>query len=233
MFPAGAAFLFRSSWIGSDREGPGPRSMRLANVKRSVVINGHNTSITLEDAFWSALREIAGKRGCTISTLVTQIPNAPARTCPVRFACTSWSISKPFRTESSTKLTLAAGTLPPIPARNVEFARPTRDHQAPNPCQPKIAAGTPRLLRQLSPTHRTCDDFHSRSHCGGDPRRKSAAGSAQRVTDAALAKSHRPISRSRLATARSLKRTREWPRLRLAIHSKPAVSRLPFPAYAH
>jgi len=47
--------------------------MRLANVKRSVVINGHHTSITLEDAFWSSLRDIAAKRGCTVSALVTQI----------------------------------------------------------------------------------------------------------------------------------------------------------------
>ena len=47
--------------------------MRLASVKRSVVINGHSTSITLEDAFWSSLREIAREKGCTVSALVTQI----------------------------------------------------------------------------------------------------------------------------------------------------------------
>ncbi len=28
-------------------------------AKRSVVIDGHKTSVSLEDAFWSGLREIA------------------------------------------------------------------------------------------------------------------------------------------------------------------------------
>ena len=41
--------------------------------KRSVVINGHRTSISLEDAFWNALREIASTKDVTLSALVTQI----------------------------------------------------------------------------------------------------------------------------------------------------------------
>ena len=34
--------------------------------KRSVVIDGHKTGVSLEDAFWSDLKEIAtrSKRGC-------------------------------------------------------------------------------------------------------------------------------------------------------------------------
>jgi len=41
--------------------------------KRSVTIDGHKTSVSLEDAFWSALREIAMRRGMTPAELVTSI----------------------------------------------------------------------------------------------------------------------------------------------------------------
>jgi predicted DNA-binding ribbon-helix-helix protein len=42
-------------------------------VKRSVVIGGHKTSVSLEDAFWKGLREIARRRDLTISELVGTI----------------------------------------------------------------------------------------------------------------------------------------------------------------
>lgn len=42
-------------------------------VKRSVVIAGHQTSVSLEHAFWSALKQAAARRGVTINDLVTQI----------------------------------------------------------------------------------------------------------------------------------------------------------------
>jgi len=42
-------------------------------LKRSVVINGHKTSISLEDAFWSALKEIAANQKVTLPVLVTRI----------------------------------------------------------------------------------------------------------------------------------------------------------------
>jgi predicted DNA-binding ribbon-helix-helix protein len=41
--------------------------------KRSITIAGHKTSITLEDAFWDALREIATAQGVTTATLVSTI----------------------------------------------------------------------------------------------------------------------------------------------------------------
>jgi predicted DNA-binding ribbon-helix-helix protein len=41
--------------------------------KRSVVIAGRKTSISLEDPFWNALKEIAGVRDLTMSGLVTTI----------------------------------------------------------------------------------------------------------------------------------------------------------------
>ena len=42
-------------------------------VKRSLVVDGHKTSVSLEEAFWNRLREIAAARDVTLSTLVGQI----------------------------------------------------------------------------------------------------------------------------------------------------------------
>jgi len=42
-------------------------------VKRSIVVAGHKTSISLEDAFWSELKMIAGERQVTLSELVGSI----------------------------------------------------------------------------------------------------------------------------------------------------------------
>ena len=42
-------------------------------AKRSVTIAGHKTSITLEDAFWSGLKEIADRRDILVSDLLAAI----------------------------------------------------------------------------------------------------------------------------------------------------------------
>jgi len=42
-------------------------------LKRSIVVAGHKTSISLEDAFWDALREIATERRVTTATIVSSI----------------------------------------------------------------------------------------------------------------------------------------------------------------
>jgi len=47
--------------------------MKSPVVKRSIVIAGHKTSVSLEDAFWKALKEIAGAREITLSDLVASI----------------------------------------------------------------------------------------------------------------------------------------------------------------
>jgi predicted DNA-binding ribbon-helix-helix protein len=44
-----------------------------AMVKRSVNIAGHNTSVTLEDAFWTAVRAIAAIQNIGKSELVSRI----------------------------------------------------------------------------------------------------------------------------------------------------------------
>ncbi len=44
-----------------------------AVVKRSVVVGGHKTSVSLEDAFWTSLKDIATRRGLTLSTQIDAI----------------------------------------------------------------------------------------------------------------------------------------------------------------
>ncbi len=41
--------------------------------KRSVMVSGQRTSISLEDAFWSGLKEIAQAQGATVAQTVTEI----------------------------------------------------------------------------------------------------------------------------------------------------------------
>jgi predicted DNA-binding ribbon-helix-helix protein len=47
--------------------------MKSPIVKRSITIDGRKTSISLEDAFWSCLNEIAQAQGATVSQTVTEI----------------------------------------------------------------------------------------------------------------------------------------------------------------
>jgi predicted DNA-binding ribbon-helix-helix protein len=41
--------------------------------KRSVLIAGHQTSISLEPMFWTALEAAARERGCPLNALVAEI----------------------------------------------------------------------------------------------------------------------------------------------------------------
>ena len=43
------------------------------NIKRSITVAGHRTSVTLEGAFWDSLKEIADKRGQSINALIAEI----------------------------------------------------------------------------------------------------------------------------------------------------------------
>jgi len=47
--------------------------MKSPVVKRSIVIAGHKTSVSLEDAFWEGLKEIAAARHQTLSDVVVSI----------------------------------------------------------------------------------------------------------------------------------------------------------------
>lgn len=46
--------------------------------KRSVTIDGHSTSVTLEDAFWTELSAIARAHGLSLNALVAEIDHARA-----------------------------------------------------------------------------------------------------------------------------------------------------------
>ena len=41
--------------------------------KRSIIISGHKTSVSLEDAFWRGVKEIASSQGATLSEMVAVI----------------------------------------------------------------------------------------------------------------------------------------------------------------
>jgi predicted DNA-binding ribbon-helix-helix protein len=47
--------------------------MKSRVVKRSIVLGGHKTSVSLEDNFWEGLKEIVGERRTSLTALVGQI----------------------------------------------------------------------------------------------------------------------------------------------------------------
>ena len=47
--------------------------MKSSVIKRSIVIDGHKTSVSLEDAFWDDLKEIAHDQGASLLALVAKI----------------------------------------------------------------------------------------------------------------------------------------------------------------
>jgi len=47
--------------------------MKSPVIKRSIVIAGHKTSVSLEDAFWRGLKDIATTRRTTLSDLIGSI----------------------------------------------------------------------------------------------------------------------------------------------------------------
>ena len=47
--------------------------MKSPVIKRSIVIAGHKTSVSLENEFWKGLKEIADDRDVTLSDLVSSI----------------------------------------------------------------------------------------------------------------------------------------------------------------
>ncbi|WP_158807458.1 ribbon-helix-helix domain-containing protein [Beijerinckia sp. L45] len=50
-----------------------PERRPTAVVKHSLLIAGHATSVSLEDAFWQALKATASRRGLSVAALVAEI----------------------------------------------------------------------------------------------------------------------------------------------------------------
>ena len=53
--------------------------MKSSVVKHSITVDGHKTSVSLEDAFWSDLREIAHVQRATLSKLVAGVDETRQR----------------------------------------------------------------------------------------------------------------------------------------------------------
>ena len=53
--------------------------MKSSVIKRSIMINGHKTSVSLEDAFWRGLKDIARGQQATLSNVVAEIDKARKR----------------------------------------------------------------------------------------------------------------------------------------------------------
>lgn len=49
--------------------------------KRSLTLRGHRTSVSLEDAFWRAFREIAAAEGKPVNVLAAEIDAARGLDC--------------------------------------------------------------------------------------------------------------------------------------------------------
>jgi predicted DNA-binding ribbon-helix-helix protein len=47
--------------------------MKSSVIKRSIVIAGHKTSVSLENGFWDGLKVIAAERDMTLSDIVASI----------------------------------------------------------------------------------------------------------------------------------------------------------------
>lgn len=50
-------------------------------VKRSLTLRGHRTSVSLEDEFWRAFREIAAEQGKPVNVLAAEIDEARGLEC--------------------------------------------------------------------------------------------------------------------------------------------------------
>ena len=68
-------FFFDSNLLynGTGQGGFRGALMKSSVVKRSIVIDGHKTSVSLEDPFWTDLKKIAHDRQVTLAVLATKI----------------------------------------------------------------------------------------------------------------------------------------------------------------
>ena len=47
--------------------------MKSPVAKRSIIVGGHKTSVSLEEAFWNSMKEISRQRDMTLSELASEI----------------------------------------------------------------------------------------------------------------------------------------------------------------
>lgn len=60
--------------IGEPRDAARPAlDMKSAIIKRSIELNGHKTSVSLEDEFWTSLRSIANQQNVSLPAMLQTI----------------------------------------------------------------------------------------------------------------------------------------------------------------
>jgi len=94
--------------------------MQSTVIKRSIVVSGHKTSVSLEDAFWEALKKIAAGRGATLTQLVASIDARRAHanlSSAIRLFVLDF-----YREQLEAQMALGNGSLDPAAGR---------DHMAP------------------------------------------------------------------------------------------------------
>jgi predicted DNA-binding ribbon-helix-helix protein len=69
-------------------------------VKRAITIAGHKTSVSIEDEFWEALKEIANERGMSRQALIASI-DAERRNANLSSAIRVFVIEHYWTTKSS------------------------------------------------------------------------------------------------------------------------------------
>ena len=110
--------------------------MKSLVVKRSIVVGGHKTSVSLEDSgFWSGLKEIAARRVTTLSELVGAIDKERPHTdlsSALRLFVLDFYQEPGFRHGSRRHSPKAGGgcepkRIPPAAARNSRLTRKRQD----------------------------------------------------------------------------------------------------------
>jgi predicted DNA-binding ribbon-helix-helix protein len=97
-------------------------AMRSSVVKRSIVVAGRKTSVSLEDAFWQTFKEIAGGQHLTLSELVAAIDSERQRgnlSSAIRLFVLDFyrdQVSE-YETRDRTRELLGSATVPIAPKR--------------------------------------------------------------------------------------------------------------------
>lgn len=74
--------------------------MSMRPRKRSLTLRGHRTSVSLEDDFWNAFREIADQRGEAVNALAADIDTARGTECGLASAIRLY-VLKHYRDQQS------------------------------------------------------------------------------------------------------------------------------------
>jgi predicted DNA-binding ribbon-helix-helix protein len=78
---------------GDSKGAGGPPTISGRPAKRSFTIGGHRTSISLEAAFWDALKEAAAQESVPISRLIARI-DAARSDCGLSSAIRVWLLAR-------------------------------------------------------------------------------------------------------------------------------------------